>query len=93
MEGPILVAALTPTIGKRPSSAKDDEGDDEDRPAKTVKEDYEAIDSSNIIPRGKRRAALASGLARAAPPSRPVSSGGKLSRPKHNDDTDDEAEF
>lgn len=45
---------------------------DEDRPAKTVPEDYEAIDTANIIPRSKRRAALASGLARVE--SRPSSS-------------------
>ena len=42
---------------------EDDDGDDDDAP-KYVKDDLDDIQSSNIIPRGTRRAALASGLVR-----------------------------
>jgi hypothetical protein len=52
-------------LGKRTSSgSQDDDGDDndEDDMPKFVRDDLTAIETSNIIPRTKRRAALASGL-------------------------------
>ena len=66
---------------------------------KIVEEDYEDIDTSNIIPRSKRRAAVASGLVRDKPKPKPAatssssSGGGLLKKPKKIDDDDEEAEF
>ncbi len=95
-----LIEVTSARLGKRP---KPDDEDDEDAPARTVAEDYEAIDMSNIIPRSKRRSALASGLARplAKPTSSSSSSGGvsgskprPSSKPSKSADSDtDEAEF
>jgi hypothetical protein len=69
---------------------------------KIVEEDYADIDTSNIVPRAKRRAALATGLVSKESKPKPKAStttssssggGGLLKKPKKQDDDDDEAEF
>lgn len=83
------------------STADDDDEDDfEDE---IDASELEALDTSNIIPRSRRQAALASGLARSAPPatkpapaaSAATSSSGSSRKPLkiNDDDEDDEAEF
>lgn len=95
----------TSSLGKRHND--DDEDDDEEKPkkktlkssddeVKIVKDDFEDIDRSNIIPgkRPTRRSALNSGLARPASAghSNSVTRGAILGKNAFDDD-DDEAEF
>ena len=75
------------------------EDDDEDE-VKFVPDDLDGIDSSNIIPRGKRRSALNSGLIVAKPPPKAsiAPSAAPIAKPPVNfkaksiQDDDDEAE-
>lgn len=93
---------------KRKTSSGDesDEVDDEDE-VKIVHDDLDGIDTSNIIPRSRRRAAINSGLVRNTPPAKSTSSSSKspskavaesnADKPRSKaisaDDSDEEAEF
>lgn len=81
---------------KKPRREKDDS-----EKVRIVEEDFEGIDTANILPRSRRKAAISSGLSRpeysrpnsaAAPPKTSSSSSSKPTK-KHNDSDDDEAEF
>ena len=76
-----------------PSSAKRARGsdDDEEEEVTFVADKLDDIDSSNIIPRSKRRAALASGLVRATSAS--SSSAPKNPAVSQFDSDDEEADF
>jgi len=82
------------------SKADDDSDVDEDVAVVLDEGDLEVIDSANIIPRGRRQAALRSGLARpgsaktsSSSSSSSSSSGGRLVKKQAYTSDDEEAEF
>lgn len=76
------------SIGDSYLEAKKVKKDEEDT-VKIVAEDYEDIDKSNIIPRSRRRAAIASGLVGPSSSSKSKSSTNR----KTYDDDDEEVDF
>lgn len=76
---------------KKDEDGDSDESDGDDPDAvKYVPDELDDIKSSNIIPRGKRQAALRSGLAR---PTSSSSSRSGSSKSKQIDSDDEEADF